>query len=113
MNMSVRCTIRCCIAIIVFLGISCRVLAHNQTGSVSIVVDKSGKEVFRFIQEAVISLPLPERNHPNAQFYLINCQFAENMASENIYLVPSTRRSSPVAPAALYVSSAIKRNALN
>ena len=30
------------------------------------------------------------RYHRDAQFYLINCQFAKNMADKDIYLVPTT-----------------------
>jgi hypothetical protein len=69
------------------------VLAQNPTGGFKIIVEASGKTGSPAIQEAAERLPLPGSDHLNAQFYLINCQFAENMASENIYLVPTTNTS--------------------
>jgi pectinesterase len=64
---------------------------HNKTAS--IWHDGSGREDNKFVIKnsyfnGVPGFPLG-RHHRDAQFYLIDCRFSQNMADKNIYFYPS------------------------
>ena len=73
---------------------NCRFIAH--TGVASIwhdgSVNKDSKTVLVKCSFSGFDGFKLGRYHKDAQFYLINCSFAANMANEDIYLVPTTNK---------------------
>jgi hypothetical protein len=70
---------------------NCKFFGHNKTAS--IWHDGSGREDNKFVIrnsyfDGVPGFPLG-RYHRDAQFYLLNCRFSNNMADKNIYFYPS------------------------